>query len=221
MADPQTVVAKSIRCPVCLFRMRTGKRVAPTQQVRCAKCLRFFPFKDALPSKLSAAMAIRPAPRPILSLNRVTIVMLIMLGATVWACIWSWRQAGDVKGPQFVVIYLLMAVVALFGQWVIRRLWDDRWLVSCLALLLVEAVGVARLISGYRLGMREFETLIVIMVVGGAIQFLRGHHFRGSRGGYGFGGSSLGDPSRDWGHGHSLFGGDGFSGYDGDRKDSD
>jgi len=213
MTDAQTVVAKSIRCPVCLFRMRTRKRNALTQQIRCARCLRFFPFKDALPSMLSAATAMRRALHPILSLNRVTIVMLAMLGATVWACIWTWRQAGDVKGLHFVVIYLLMAVVALFGQWVIRRLWDDRWLVSCLAMLLVEIVGGTRLISSYRLGMREFNILIVIMVIGGAIQFLRGEHFRGSRGGYGFGGSG----TYYWGGG--LFGGGGGDGLRGGRGD--
>lgn len=215
MADAQTVVAKSIRCPVCLFRMRRRKRVALTQQVRCSKCLSSFPLKDALPVKLSAATALRPRFRPILSLNQMTIAMLIMLGAGFGACIWTWRQAGEAKGLHFVVIYLLMVVVALFGQWVIRRLWDDRWLVSCLAWMLVELVGVTRLISGDRLGVEEIAIVMVIMVVGGAIQFLRGEHFQRSRRGYGFEGRDIGLFEG------SLFGGDGFSGDDRNREDSE
>lgn len=215
MTDAQTVVAKSIRCPVCLFRLRTRKRVALTQRVRCVKCLSFFPLRDALPVKLSATAALRPPFRPILSLNQMSIAMLIMLGAGFWACLWTWRQAGEVKWLHFVVIYAFMAGVALFGQWLIRRLWDDRWLVSCLASMLVEIVGVTRLISDDRLGLEEILTVMVVMVFGGAIQFLRGEHFRGSRGGYGFEGRANGFLEG------SLFGGDGFGGDAPDSEDSD
>jgi hypothetical protein len=71
--------------------------------------------------------------------------------------------------------------------------------------LIFETVGLTRLLAGAHAGMRRFGLLIVMMLVGGALHFLRAEHFAG-------GNSRDGGCATFWGWGGCSGGGGGCGG---------
>ncbi len=69
-------------------------------------------------------------------------------------------------GPDFLFVFGCVGALALLISWVIRMAWRDEWIVRVLALVLFEALGVARLLCSDHPGVKRYEYLIVMMIAG-------------------------------------------------------
>ena len=125
---------------------------------------------------------------------------LATLGALV-----TWDLSRHINGPQFLLLYLLLLCGTLVGQARLRRRWIDWIGISVMGALIFETVGLTRLLAGAHAGMRRFGLLIVMMLVGGALHFLRAEHFAG-------GNSRDGGCATFWGWGGCSGGGGGCGG---------
>jgi len=75
----------------------------------------------------------------------------------------------DLKGQAFLAFYLVLFFVTLFGGGIARAKLKQVPGVGVLALVLFEAVGVIRIITGLEKGMHKFGFLLAIMIVGGFV----------------------------------------------------
>jgi uncharacterized membrane protein YgcG len=70
------------------------------------------------------------------------------------------------KGPQFLIVYVLWFWLLFGALWILRRRGFERPFVDFIAALLFIGLGVARIIIGSAYGLHKFELLILLMIVG-------------------------------------------------------
>jgi hypothetical protein len=70
-------------------------------------------------------------------------------------------------GPSFLVYYGVCFVLLLVVTWVLRLVWRDNWWLNFTALVVFEALGVHRYLTGTAQGMSKWDFLVLMMVFGG------------------------------------------------------
>lgn len=185
MAETATL-KDTFRCPVCLFTMSKTGDWPPDTRLQCAKCEAYFKFKDVLPpvkpspeSDALAGDAAMPEAsavgwdREMSDTGRLMTVGLAGLVLVV-ACWLTWSLGRNWDGPTFLFAYALLFFFLIIAQWVVRHGLENRMWVSLAAAVILLAVGLTRIITGsLYLGMSKWMFLIMMMLLGGALQFLR------------------------------------------------
>lgn len=188
MAGSRTARLRQIRCPVCLQRIETPPDSGGDERLVCPHCGRAFEKKNALPVDKEFSKSVGRAPKAINASDEsadtdsaplakpasprssqgsfrfmvgLTGVMGVVLVLTL--------LTQDLNGPDFLVFYLVLFFVTLFGGGIVRAKLKQVPGVGVLALVLFEAVGVIRIITGLEKGMHKFGFLIGLMIVGGFV----------------------------------------------------
>jgi uncharacterized membrane protein YgcG len=86
---------------------------------------------------------------------------------------------GTMKGPEFLVLFFVWFLL-LFGAVLLLRRWGfDTPVTTLTGFVLFEALGVARYLIGSASGMRKWEIMVFMMILGGIAFFTRGSSSRG------------------------------------------
>ena len=183
-----------IRCPVCLHKHSVTKNISVNKILICERCGKSFEFQNALPDKDSVNKL-----NNAVSISEITVTDVV--GVKFWLfslllCLLSFTYIRDytvdMNGPGFLGFYFLLFFIVWVFSSVIRWFWIVSDEVSKVGFVLFEGVGVLRFIDGWSLGMRDFEIMIIMMVLGGFIFFLRAEHMQGSGNSSGCSGCSSG-----------------------------
>lgn len=96
------------------------------------------------------------------------------------------------RGPDFLVLFAVWFLITFCGVWLFRCRDRDTPVTTLLGLACFEALGIARIMDGSAHGMHNWAFLILMMIIGGLIFFLRAEHFQndGSNGSCSGGSSS-------------------------------
>ena len=100
------------------------------------------------------------------------------------------KYLGEVRGPEFLVVYAVMFVIFFAPVLVIRKVWQDHWVVTTAGLVAFEGLGVARIYFAAQQGKHRIGFLLIMMLLGGIIFLLRaketgeGYGICGSCGGF-------------------------------------
>ncbi len=179
MAEPYY----SIRCPTCLATNAVNKNISVNKIITCISCKRGFAFKDALPQKNDLK---NKATKEIV-VNEFTItdsvgnVFWIIAAVSIIALSLIARfYVDDMDGPEFLWFYIKLFLALIILSSMTRWLWRDIIAVSLVPFILFELVAIIRLIDGILMGMSNFWDMVIFMVIGGVIFFLRAHHVSSS-----------------------------------------
>ncbi len=173
-------MSETIRCPFCLFEMSKPGAGASNQAFECVGCNRAFELKDALTGTTGEY---KPAPAEASEDNSDkssaplwwTTIILSAAGSGA-----AYHTCGEIKGPNFLLLYAGLGFVVFVLQLLVRHMWDNRFSVSVMALVIYWSVGFTRYLVGYHLHeMRKWDYLFILMVVGAIAQFLRASMFEG------------------------------------------
>lgn len=98
------------------------------------------------------------------------------------------------RGPDFLLLFGGWFIVTFGGVLVFRWCVRDTPITTILGVICFESLGVARIIDGSAHGMHKWLFLILMMILGGLIFFLRADHFQntGNSDGGSWWGSSCG-----------------------------
>ena len=165
-----------IRCPVCLAQQVVPKNIAVDRLLNCPGCKRQFEFKNALPDSNNPSSTEEPT----LLTSQMNVVN--RLGAGFWlssiilmiiVVVTSRNLAQEMRGPQFIMLFIFLFLILWIGSTLLRWLWRDEIALSFMAFLTYEAVGGFRILDGMAMGMHKFGFLYFAMVLGGIIFFAR------------------------------------------------
>jgi len=159
------------RCPACLSAVDIPDGTTPTSVVSCPVCgLRFAAGAAQAGGAASTAdSAALPAAQPSggspteLSALEFLAVAVCAVGAYYGLILFPHQMLG----PSFLVYYGVCFVLLLVATWVLRLVWRDNWWLNFAALVVFEALGVHRYLTGTAQGMSKWGFLILMMVFGG------------------------------------------------------
>lgn len=183
-----------IRCPVCLLRRSVAKNIPVREVINCAKCGQSFEFQNALPDKSAVA---NTKADPSIALGNYTVVeevgwsfwFLSLLLSLITILLVS-GLAVDMRGTEFLWLYFFFFIALWSVSSILRWIWKDHIALSVVACLIFEAVAILRFTDGWPQGMRDFSGMLMMMVGGGVVFFVRAEHM--SRRGDGSAGCSSG-----------------------------
>lgn len=186
MATDDEPTPNVIRCPICLTKHRVPPELRSAERVRCAACRHCFDLVCGIEAQISPGDSVNRLPAlqraPLLEdLSRWFAVLMAVL--VIWIC--AYAVMVDMKGPEFLKFFGILFVILILAATLVRHVWADQWKVSILACLTFEGVGLIRLVSGSLAGMHKFDFLLVMMILGGLIFFVRA---KADGSGYGIGG---------------------------------
>ncbi len=168
------------RCPFCLAEMSFEEHPEAGAEFACVRCARVFKFGDTVPVIEAKASTQQEPPPEIESASAVnhsigsTLLWSSTLIIAAASCFATYYYGRTISGLEFLAYYGLSMIGIMALQWIIRMVWDDRYSVSIAALLLFESVGATRLLTGYFLfDMKKFSFLLILMTIGGFLQFAR------------------------------------------------
>ena len=151
---PSAVLDDVRRCPVCLLWVQVKPTDDADTRLECPRCRHTFKLSDALRAaadedpetseSFRPAQAQRVRSTGWLWLVGSSLLITLIISAITWNLGWS------MKGKTFLGCYIGFVALVTVGQWLVRTFWEDRWLVSNMALILVETVGAARCSAGDR-----------------------------------------------------------------------
>jgi hypothetical protein len=87
------------------------------------------------------------------------------------------------NGPAYLFVFAFLWVVLMVGHSVVRRFWRDSWRVSGVAALILAGIAISRYWWGVQHGLRRWNYLIIMTIVGCATFFLRSSTFEASSNG--------------------------------------
>lgn len=80
------------------------------------------------------------------------------------------------RGPEFLFLYFAWFVLTFAAVLILRHRGLDKPLTTFSGLLVYEGFAVIRLIDGSAHGLHRWENLIIMMVIGGLVFFVRASH---------------------------------------------
>ena len=89
------------------------------------------------------------------------------------------------KGPDFLAVFFVWFGIVLGLVLMLRRRGFDNPATSILGLLFFEGLGVARIIIGSAHGQKNWDYLILMMILGSLFFIIRARHFEHSKDGRG------------------------------------
>jgi uncharacterized membrane protein YgcG len=121
-----------------------------------------------------------------------------------------------INGPSFLIFFIIWLIGLRVALTVLRSKGHDYPFTTLACLGLFEGVGVFRIVDGHAHGLHRWGLLVVLMVIGGLLMFLRAEHFNQSgRGDGGSCGSTTSSCSSSSGGGGCGGGGGGCGGCGG------
>lgn len=180
----------SIRCPTCLATNSVDKNISVNKVISCKSCLQKFVFKNALPIK--SEVNDETINNPVIDniqivetfglFSWITGLLLIILTSLIVR-----NHIDEMKGPDFLFFYILLFVGVFILSSLVRWFWKDIIAISLLGFIFFELVAVIRYIDASKNGMKNFGFMIILMIIGGIIFFIRAKHLNNHSG---FAGSS-------------------------------
>lgn len=89
---------------------------------------------------------------------------------------------GTLKGPEFIMLYVVWLALVLGAVWYCRFNGHDTPLVSTLAIACFLLPGVIRYLVGTAQGMKNWNNLGTLMIVGAIVLLMRARHAEGDSG---------------------------------------
>lgn len=170
-----------IRCPICLTKAAVDKDVPVTHEIKCPGCQRFYKLRNALPAK--TASSVLPARTRLPPRNgaedRGPKTWVIVLGM-VFLTVSSFEDYHGIDGPSFLSFYSWVFLGIWLGVVLLRWMWIDSKAITLTGFLLFEGIGGARLVEWLHQGTKRFGLLIIMMLIGGGLFFLRSEHLKSS-----------------------------------------
>ena len=145
----------------------------PEDPLECDNCGQFFSFVEALNPIESSAMPRIARIEGSDSAVGAWIYALAMIGLTAAACMSTWSWGRDLDHGIFFFYFFAVAFAMMLIQFGVRRFWDDRPLVTFMAIILVEAIVVTRIVEVDQAGLTNFTLMLFLMVMGGIVQLVR------------------------------------------------
>ena len=84
------------------------------------------------------------------------------------------------KGPGFLLFYIIVFVSIFITLLLLRSLWEDSLHVTLLALASFESIGLVRYFDGTAVGMHRFSLMFAMMAFGAILMFTRSDKFTGN-----------------------------------------
>lgn len=175
-----------IRCPVCLREMEVPRSTPVFKVMHCPGCGSDFEFQNALPraketgrqprSNASIVESHEQSSRAVFLWSTPVLFLGLILGT---------NYSNSLDGPSFMSFILVVFAATFLASFLLRLLWMEIDQIRLVTFLFFEALCVYRLLWGYNHGMRRFGFLVVTMLVGGFLFFLRKESFDSLGGGWG------------------------------------
>jgi len=171
----------TIRCPVCLANNSVNKNISVNKIINCISCKRNFEFKNALPvknaqqDKIVSSQAIDEIK---IEANLGPIAWIVSLISILLISLIIREYVEDFEGPKFLVFYFIFFIVIYLISTFSRWYWKDCIAVSVVGLIAFEVPAMIRYFDATNNGMENFTVMIVTMLVGGIIFFLRAQHLK-------------------------------------------
>ncbi len=167
-----------VRCPVCLAAHPVSG--TSTGMIYCGNCNQKFTISTALPSSNDFS---RPQ-EDLVEINAVhipdhinpVILWITSLAVFIVALVIARPLMAIPKGPGFLVYYSVFFLFLWAAVIFIRNYLDDHPHVTLIGLAIFEGIGIIRYFDASAVGMKNFGMLLMMMVIGGLLLFLRSEH---------------------------------------------
>lgn len=176
-----------IRCPVCLSAQSIAKQTPPEKRIYCGNCRHDFQYRNGLAlsnadqaSTTTTANNLTGKATTAQATGSPVVIWLAGLLLAGMALLLVRSHIQPMRGPDFLVFYVLLFIGIWIGVVVLRKMTNDNQHITLLGLALFELVGVVRFIDGTAAGMHKFGAMFIIMIIGGVLLFIRSDHFNNS-----------------------------------------
>ena len=209
MADDQPNQSQVIRCPACLASQSIASASNADAYVRCIRCGRRFQVRNALSEPRSVNQDFEGVPHAAIAhKNRLDVLAFVCVAMVLFGSLATAVYGRSMRGPGFLLAFTVLLVYQLIITTLVRHKWRDTWVISLIGFVCFQLVGVDRFLDGSPRGMHNFGFMVLTMVFGGLMFFVRA---KSDESGYGIGGHCAGGSS----YGGGCAGGGGCGGRGG------